>query len=238
MKTTIHHPILRVALSVVMLASIFVVSSCNAPKNAQSAETIRVQNLDDLDWNDHRTANLTLTDGKYYTPDGIPYCWCEKCRDTARKYHTKYLSQNDVKVVTGYKYSSNPSRLVRIEPGKNDTRVTLAIQIYHDANWLFASAGTYLLDHATGDKYMIHDIEGGQELGRMNVVNGLRGKFVEQTLIFPPLKKGVTMVDLYEPENYGTEALPDNGTKGEPTRIRNIKIADWTPRPQGEVIRL
>lgn len=184
------------------------------------------------DW-DYKAANAIFRDGKYYNPDGVPLS--QGNIKSAIRYNGKFLSHDDVVIVDGFRHSEKPSRLYAIEATKVDTRVTFVVEIYHDSNWLHVDKGTCLIDPKTGDRYMVRDVEGGQEVGRMNVVMGLRGKFVEQTMIFPPLKRGVKVVDFFEPDNFSD--LPDNGTNGGGRTIRGICINKFPPRQRGEVIR-
>lgn len=180
----------------------------------------------------YETVNASYRDGKYYDPDGVELS--ENSVRNVIKFNGKYLSQNDVTVVEGFKHSPKPTRLYAIEANRNETRMTFVVEIYWDSNWLFIDKGTCLIDPKTGDKYMVRDIEGGQEVGRMNVVRGLRGKFVEQTIIFPPLKRGVKVVDFFEPDNFSD--LPDNGTNEGGQTIRGIRIDRYPPKKKGEVI--
>ncbi len=183
------------------------------------------------DW-DYKAANATCRDGKYYNPDGMELT--KGHIQSAIRYNAKFLSHDDVVIVDGFRHSSRPSRLYAIEATKEDTRVTFIVEIYWDSNWLHVDRGTCLIDPKTGDRYMVRDVEGGQEVGRMNVVMGLRGKFVEQTMIFPPLKRGVKVVDFFEPDNFSD--LPDNGTNEGGQTIRGIRINKYPPRQRGEVI--
>lgn len=195
----------------------------------EKVQSLPLPTKEEPDW-DYRAANLTYSNGKYYNPDGVELS--DGNVKSAKRYRSKYLSHKDVNIVPSMN-SSTTATLKSIERGKKDTRVTFVIEIYHYSNWLFIDKGTCLIDPNTGDRYMVRDMEGGQEVGIMNVVIGLKGQFVEQTLIFPPLNKSVKIIEYYEPANYVD--LPNNGTNDSGSHIKNIVIKDYEVK-KGKVI--
>ncbi len=182
---------------------------------------------------DYTKVNVTYKHGKYYNPDGVEVP--ERNVFGVMDYNGRFLSNKDLKIANGFKHSSKSSRLHSIEANEKETRVTFICEIYWDHNWLFVDRDACLIDPKTGDNYMIRDIEGVQEVGRMYIVSGLKGRFVEQTMIFPPLQKGVEKIDYYEPANYID--IPDSDTNGGGLTIKNININDYSPKKKGRVIR-
>ena len=240
----VTHKMWRVVLAVPFAVALLAVFSFTEKKDAPDKNPIEIASSSDSastnvpvvyeepDW-DYRASNLTYRDGNFYNPDGVKLE--EGSVRSAKKFKSKYLSHNDVTIVDGFRHSAKPSRLYTIEANRKETRVTFIVEIYWPSNWLFVDHGTCLIDPKTGDKYMVRDIEGGQEIGKMNVVMGLKGRFVEQTIIFPPLKRGVKVVDFYEPDNF--DDLPDNGTNEGGQTIRGIRLVDYPPKKKGDIIR-
>lgn len=93
---------------------------------------------------------------------------------------------------------SNQTRLVSIERGRKETKVTLAIPIRTDSNWFLFDKGFTIIDKKTNDRYIVRGLERDLPLDKLIVLEGHRGKMFEATLIFPPLKKSVTVVDIIE----------------------------------------
>jgi hypothetical protein len=107
------------------------------------------------------------------------------------------------------------------------------VNIYWDANWLFVDKNTCLVDPETGDRYMVRNIVGDEEVGRLCWIYGLKGRTIEQTLVFPPLPKDLKIVDFFEPDNFTDTAGHNAGG----LRIEGIRIDDYTPKPVGRIIR-
>lgn len=202
----------------------------SAIDNKTSPITNVAEIYEDPDW-DYRASNLTYSKGKYYNPDGMVLSEGEV--RSAKKYGSNYLSYADVKIVPSSD-SNGRSGLVRIEKGEKETRVTFIVPIYHDSNWIFTDKNTCLIDPKTGDRYMVRRVEDGQKIGVMNVVMGLKGKHVEKTVIFPPLKKSIKQIDYYAPANF--VAIPNNGTNSSGSHIKGINIKDYEVK-KGKVIR-
>jgi hypothetical protein len=102
-----------------------------------------------------------------------------------------------------------------IERNENETLLTLKHDVLWEWTWLFVDKKTCLIDTLTGDKYMLRDIREPHKPGQLSLVYGLQGKSIVQTLVFPPLKKTVTVVDFYEPDNFkDTPSAPENNNTG------------------------
>lgn len=146
-------------------------------------------------------------------------------RQWQKQYNAQILSAGDLTIYNGPNFGSI-SEILSIECTPSSTRVTMASKIFWDWNWLFWDKNTCLIDPKTGDRYMLRDIEGVREPGRMAAVNGLEGKMIETVLVFPPLKSGIKRIDFYEPDNY-TDVTRDNNAGG--LEIKDIRIADYAP---------
>lgn len=170
--------------------------------------------------------NATLaSDGSWINPDGkVLEGWT---RSYMVRYNAKAITNKKIYINDGYKEAN---RIIRIVANDKETRITFATTSYWDWCWRFTDKNTCLIDKATGDRYMIRDIEGDEEVGRLSILEGTNGKWFENTKIFPPLKKGVTVVDYYSPFNNIDAPVEYNGTE---TRIPDIQINNWS----GEVIR-
>ncbi len=163
--------------------------------------------------------NVTIKDDDMlYTPDGdtLMPVWAIK---SLTDYNGKFVSNKRTVIPDSSK------RIFRIERNDKETLVTVACKLYWDWNWIFRDKETCLIDEETGDRYMIRDIVGDEEVGRMSTVYGLKGKTIEQTLVFPPLKKKVKVVSFYEPDNYVDLPTYLNGGG---LRVYHIKLDDYT----------
>ena len=170
--------------------------------------------------------NITVApDSTWRNPDGeILPDWGKEC---IIKYNAKAISNKLAYINEGYPKSLN--RILRIDANNKETRITFATTSYGDWCWRFTDKNTCLIDRVTGDRYMIRDIEGEEEIGRLSLLEGTKNKWFEVTRIFPPLKKDVTMVDYYAPFNNIDAPADLNGTE---TFIENIEI-----RNTGQIIR-
>jgi hypothetical protein len=188
---------------------------------------------------------------KVFAPDGVELPeWFD---DWKIKYNVHYIPEADLIL---YERPYSPERTVydeniehviqmnnsvssieNIECNENETLVTLKTNIYHSWNWLFCDKETCLIDTLTGDKYMLRDIQGAHEPGRLAVVHGLQGRAILQTLVFPPLKKTVTVVDFYEPDNFKDTPLVSTNVGGH--REYGIALSKFTKQkkyPNAKVI--
>lgn len=112
-----------------------------------------------------------------------------------------------------------------IEVGKEDTRVTIVVPISYDSHWIQFDKGFSIVDRATGDAYMIRSITRGIEMGKTLCVEGHKGRMVEFTMVFPPLKKGVKWVDMYQ--KFSEQApSPSNGS---PWVWKDMNVESYAP---------
>lgn len=173
-----------------------------------------------------------------HNPDGfeIP----AYVRGQIAQYNAMLLSHADVTLCDEATYLACVKKgipVLSVEVDANQTRITTLIKIGWNWNWGFTDKGTSLIDPATGDRYMIRGVEGKTELGRLFYYPyTLKGQAVLKTMIFPPLKEGVTTVDISYPANFIDVPAKDNGTEG---YTPGVVIADYPPveKPNGQVIR-
>jgi hypothetical protein len=185
---------------------------------------------------------------KVYAPDGLLLPgWFDDWKD---KYNVHYIPVADIIIYEKpYSRDCTPSlgnirhrnhsvcSVESIERNENETLVALKTDIYWDWNWLFVDKKTCLIDTLTGDKYMLRDILGTHQPGRLSVVHGLQGHAIVQILVFPPLKKTAEVIDFYEPDNF-TDAPKELNEGG--YREYDIVINDYTKQnkkyPNAEII--
>jgi len=131
--------------------------------------------------------------------------------------------------------NSNDEKLVSIEKGRNETKVTFAIPIFEKEWWIYLSTGLTIVDKKTKDRYIVRRSENGLPLNQILVVTNSTHKMVEITLIFPPLKESVEMVDILTL----TSDFPNiiMGNHGKDTEFRNINISDYSKETVGKVYR-
>ncbi|MDE6452127.1 MAG: M56 family metallopeptidase [Odoribacter sp.] len=152
---------------------------------------------------------------RYYDREGRP--------KSERKVEYTVL-RNDQIVVSGLPFESQ-TIIKTIETDKQETRLTVVVPIYYESNWVQFNKGFCIEDCRTGEVYKIRSLYRGIELNKTLVVKGQKGKMVEFTMIFPPLKKKVKRVNIYL--KYPEEGVlaPSNG-KGD-WNWRGVKLSDY-----------
>ena len=122
----------------------------------------------------------------------------------------------------------NQNMLRYIDTDKDETRVTIAVPIHFDSNWVIFNKGYSMVDRESGDVYMIRSVTRGIEMNRAVTVEGHKKRMAEFTLVFPPLKKGVKVVD------FGTKfpdmgiPSPSNGT-ADAWAWKNVRVESYAP---------
>ena len=147
------------------------------------------------------------------------------------------LTPEQIKICTVPYMGGNDSKIVRIERGEKETKVTFAVPIHADWNWISTDSLSCLIDKQTNDYYYPRSIESNIPLNRVIVVKNCKRKMIEITYIYPPLKKSVIIIDQIDLPG-STVEIPSNS--GGSTEFRNIFIDDYTGRvapPEGKVYR-
>ena len=115
--------------------------------------------------------------------------------------------------------------MVKIVRGVNETKVTFAIPIHFDWNWISTDSVSCLIDKQTKDCYHPRRIESGIPLNRVIIVKNCARKMIEITYVYPPLKKSVFMIDILDLPN-STLELPSNS--GGSFEFKNISVDDYS----------
>lgn len=92
----------------------------------------------------------------------------------------------------------NSDGISHIQCTRKETRVTLHYKVSGNEWWFYFDKGTSLIDKATGDIFLIRGVERNVPLNQTIVVTGCSNRYVEFTLIFPPLPESVKAVDMRE----------------------------------------
>lgn len=140
---------------------------------------------------------------------------------------TFYPLREDQVVVSLLPFDRGRTRVRYIELDKDETRVTIATPIFFDSNWVQFDQGFCIVDRETGDTYMIRSLTRGIELNKTLVVEGKKNRMVEFTMVFPPLKKGVKYVDMYQKFPEMQAPMPTN--TGAPWDWKNLKLSNYAP---------
>lgn len=135
--------------------------------------------------------------------------------------------REDQVVVSLLPFDGGQTRLRYIEVDKDETRVTIATPIFFDSNWVQFDHGFCIVDRETGDTYMIRSLTRGIELNKTLAIQGKKNRMVEFTMVFPPLKKSVKSVDIYQ--KYPELLAPMPSNSGAPWDWKNIKLANYAP---------
>lgn len=135
------------------------------------------------------------------------------------------LSESQV-VVSFAPFRTGRTVIRYIEAGQEDTRVTIAVPVVYDSQWIQFDKGFCIVDQRTGDAYMLRSMTRGIELNKLYSVEGHKNRMVEFTMVFPPLKRQVKFFDMYQkfPEMKAPE--PSNAT---PWVWRNLSLEAYAP---------
>ena len=119
-------------------------------------------------------------------------------------------------------YTSNGISSIRRT--RKATRVTLHYLVGGDEWWFYFDKGLSLIDRATKDIYLIKKMDRDIPLSQTLVVTGCCNRYVEFTLIFPPLPESVTAVDMREFIADRSNIMSDGS--GE-TRYDNLSLKEF-----------
>lgn len=156
-----------------------------------------------------------------------------KKQDLNKKWYndeSKYYIVKASQIVTSL---DNDTGIVDIQCTKKDTRVTVAYRSPANEYWIMMSSMFQIRDKKTNDRYMIRSIENELPMDKGLVLIGQQNRTLEYTLIFPPLKPDVDLVDIVEVVS--PESARIGG--GSPWRWDNVKISSFESRKRGEIIR-
>ena len=111
-----------------------------------------------------------------------------------------YRVKKDQIRISSFPFESNAEavRISSIEKNNNETKVTLAIRISRDGDWVRFDRGFTIIDKETRDRYLIRRLEREIPLDQTLILSNCANKMIEFTLIFPPLKRTVKVVDIIE----------------------------------------
>lgn len=115
-----------------------------------------------------------------------------------------------------------------IDADKDETRVTIAVPIHYDSNWVIFNKGYAMVDRGSGDVYLVRSVTRGIEMNKAVTVEGHKKRMAEFTLVFPPLKKGVKVVDFcMKFPDMGIRS-PSNGSVNS-WMWKNVRIENYAP---------
>lgn len=140
---------------------------------------------------------------------------------------TFYPLSEDQVVISLVPYR-NQNMLRYIDADKNETRVTILVPIHFDSNWVIFNKGYSMVDRESGDVYMVRSVARGIEMNRAVTVEGHKKRMAEFTLVFPPLKKGVKVVDFCTKFPDMGIPSPSNGTANA-WAWKNVRIENYAP---------
>ncbi len=106
---------------------------------------------------------------------------------------------------------------------KKYTQVDFVVNVLWSGHWISLESNAYLLDKSTGDKYMLQSVVGDHPLDKTIVIRDSKDKTVVFSMIFPPLDKSVTEVDLVVIDNPDI-TYPVNSETAEQSAPRNQNL--------------
>jgi len=121
--------------------------------------------------------------------------------------------------------------VIAIVKNQKATKVTIGISIKSDNFWISFDKGFTMIDKKNQDQYIIRSLEGELPLNQKILVSGYNHKVLEFTLVFPPLKKSVEVVDLVE---FLSE---EDGTSSVGFSESNVRIKDYLKKESGKVYK-
>ena len=94
--------------------------------------------------------------------------------------------------------------ITRVEVTDKETRVTTTIRVSSHEVWFRLDENSVLVDNETKERYPIKGMADGLPVGKTFVVVGCEGLTMENTLIFPPVKKSLKSFYIEEVIPYQT----------------------------------
>ena len=125
-------------------------------------------------------------------------------------WNEAYRARPEQFTVSDIPFSTRETKVARIEKTKNETKVTFAIPIEYHEQWIYFDRGFTIIDKSSGDRYMIRNLEKDLPLDKTIIITDKYHKIIEITMIFPPLKKSVNLVDIIQFNTPGTVRMSDN----------------------------
>lgn len=125
-------------------------------------------------------------------------------------WNEAYRARPEQFKVSDIPFSTRETKVARIEKTKNETKVTFAIPIEYHEQWIYFDRGFTIIDKSSGDRYMIRKLENDLPLDKTIIITDKYHKIIEITMIFPPLKKSVNLVDIIQFNTPGTVRMSDN----------------------------
>ena len=125
-------------------------------------------------------------------------------------WNEAYRARPEQFTVSDIPFSTRETKVARIEKTKNETKVTFAIPIEYHEQWIYFDRGFTIIDKSSGDRYMIRKLENDLPLDKTIIITDKYHKIIEITMIFPPLKKSVNLVDIIQFNTPGTVRMSDN----------------------------
>lgn len=125
-------------------------------------------------------------------------------------WNEAYRARPEQFTVSDIPFSTRETKVARIEKTKNETKVTFAIPIEYHEQWIYFDRGFTIIDKSSGDHYMIRKLENDLPLDKTIIITDKYHKIIEITMIFPPLKKSVNLVDIIQFNTPGTVRMSDN----------------------------
>jgi len=124
------------------------------------------------------------------------------------------------------RYSRKTSIISINKSNPKETLITIAIPIRKNNDWFLVNKEFRIIDKRTQDQYLIRKIEKNLPLDRKIIITGNAEKMIEITMIFPPLKKNVEVVDIIE-----------KNEKNDGWLFENVNINDYSVVNAGKVYR-
>ncbi len=125
------------------------------------------------------------------------------------------------------------TKVIQIEKGRDETRVTLSVRIKGDLQWLRFDSGFCIIDQESKDRYFIRRLDRNLPLDKTIIVSGMSGQTVGITLVFPRLKRSVKEVDIEEFITPGAELFSTHQRHS----FRNLEIKELGDKQAGEIYK-
>lgn len=116
------------------------------------------------------------------------------------------------------------SSIYNISRDKKETKITMIIPMASASTWFRIDSDFRLIDTATKDQYLVRRIENGIPFNQLLKLSDCKNTMIAITLIFPPLKKSVKEIDIFERNSPGSE-MPSNA--GGPYQFMNVKLSQF-----------
>ncbi len=138
-----------------------------------------------------------------------------------------YIAKPEQISISKNPYKKGDRYISSIERKKRETRITISIPIGSNEWWVRFDKNLLMIDKKTRDPYLIKRLDNDLPLNTTIKILGFGEKVIDITLIFPPLKESIDIIDIEELITDKSEIMSSFES---PISFRDLRINDYTSR--------